>query len=118
VNAARLAALPVIRLDRLLRIKGVIMLVLAGVVTNGVVEGTAGEASDRGYGVVVLEDCCSAQTDEEHERSAELLTRLAGDVIGVDTFVGWLGQTVPRPVSDSGLEANKAVMRRFELPWV
>ncbi len=107
------SALAGTELDRLLRIKGVITLVLAGVVTNGVVEGTAREASDRGYGVVVLEDCCAAQTDEEHERSAELLSRLAGDVIGADTFVGWLGQTIPPPVRDSELETNKAVMRRL-----
>jgi len=42
-------------------------LVLAGVSTNAVVESAARYADDAGYSVVVLEDCCSASSDEMHD---------------------------------------------------
>jgi nicotinamidase-related amidase len=44
-------------------------LLLMGVATNFVVEGTAREAVDRGYNVVVVQDCCSAMNQEAHEMS-------------------------------------------------
>jgi nicotinamidase-related amidase/predicted ester cyclase len=107
------SALAGTELDRFLRIKGVTTIVLAGVVTNGVVEGTAREASDRGYRVIVLEDCCAAQTDEEHDHSTKLLSGLIGTVIGADEFIRWLEQTSPSRVNDAQLEENKSVMRLF-----
>ena len=42
-------------------------LLLTGVATNFVVEGTAREAVDRGYNVVIVEDCCTAMNQESHE---------------------------------------------------
>ena len=51
-------------LDRLLRVRDVSTLALAGGVTNFAVEGTARDASDRGYRVIVLEDCCETVSDE------------------------------------------------------
>ena len=42
-------------------------LVLGGVATNVVVESTARFADDAGFGVTVLEDCCSSVSDEMHE---------------------------------------------------
>ena len=59
-----MSALAATELDRLLRIKGISTLVLTGAATNWAVEGTAREASDLGYRVVVLRDCCAAMTDE------------------------------------------------------
>ena len=40
---------------------------LAGVATNFVVEGTAREACDRGYNVVVVGDCCASVSQEAHD---------------------------------------------------
>ena len=37
---------------------------IAGIVTNFAAEGTARDASDRGYRVIVLADCCESVTDE------------------------------------------------------
>ncbi|GIW07373.1 MAG: hypothetical protein KatS3mg060_2178 [Dehalococcoidia bacterium] len=73
-------------LDALLRLHRIETLVLAGFATNGVVESTAREAVDRGYGVVVLEDCCAAASDELHRNALRLLGAL-GDVVTSDTLV-------------------------------
>jgi nicotinamidase-related amidase len=48
---------------------GIDTLILTGVATNFVVEGTAREAVDRGYNVVIVEDCCCAMSPETHEMS-------------------------------------------------
>lgn len=66
-------------LDVLLRLRRVDALALAGFATNGVVESTAREAVDRGYGVITLEDCCAAATEETH-RSATRLLGVLGEV--------------------------------------
>ena len=54
-------------LAAILRTKGVRNLVLMGVATNFVVEGTSREASDMGYNVYVVADCCAAANKEAHE---------------------------------------------------
>ncbi len=78
-------------LDRLLRIKGITTLVLVGGATNGAVEGTARQAADMGYRVIVIEDCCFAMTDDEHEHSCKNILSWISAVIGVDEFVDSLG---------------------------
>ena len=50
-------------LDRLLRVRDLSTLALSGGITNFAVEGTARDASDRGYRVIVLEDCCESETE-------------------------------------------------------
>ena len=54
-------------LEKILHAGGVSTLLLTGVATNFVVEGTAREASDRGYNVVVVGDCCSSISQEAHQ---------------------------------------------------
>ncbi|MGF0313267.1 cysteine hydrolase family protein [Rhodococcus sp. IEGM1428] len=64
-------------LDETLRAKGITTTVFAGVATNFSVEGTARNASDLGYRVVVVDDACSAATPESHSASIESLGLLA-----------------------------------------
>ncbi len=78
-------------LDRLLTIRGIRTLVLTGAGTNGVVEGTAREASDRGYRVIVLKDCCGALTDEEHEFCCRTIFTWISTISNADEFIGSLG---------------------------
>jgi len=52
-------------------------LVLGGVSTNFVVEGTARDASDLGYEVIIAEDCCSAGNEEHHQAALGSLGMLA-----------------------------------------
>ena len=53
-------------LDQALRARGITHLVLTGVATDGVVEGTARDGADRGYAIVIPEDCCVGTTEEAH----------------------------------------------------
>lgn len=54
-------------LDAMLRLTGVRTLVLAGVSTNVALPGLALEAVNRGYDVVLAEDCTAGSSAEAHE---------------------------------------------------
>ena len=54
-------------LDRMLRVRGITTLVLTGIATSNVSEGTVRAASDRGYVPVVLEDCVADYNEEMHK---------------------------------------------------
>ena len=56
-------------LAHLLSASGITTLLLSGVVTNFVVEGTAREAVDRGYNVFIVGDCCASLSQEAHDAS-------------------------------------------------
>jgi len=56
-------------LPAILWASGIDTLLLTGVATNLAVEGTAREAVDRGYNVVIVQDCCCAMNAESHEMS-------------------------------------------------
>lgn len=61
-----------------LRTRGIQTLVLAGIATNFVVEGTAREGAALGFHVVVVEDACTSFNREMHEFSIEkILPRLS-----------------------------------------
>jgi nicotinamidase-related amidase len=72
-------------LNQILRGRGISILVLAGIATNFVVEGTARDAADNGYQVIVLKDCCASFTDEMHKFSLSLLPQLT-TLATVDEF--------------------------------
>lgn len=75
-------------LDAMLRLQRVRTLVLAGISTNVAIPGLALEAVNRGYDVVLAEDCTAGTTAEGHDYMVEnmlaMLTRItpAADVIG------------------------------------
>ena len=54
-------------LELILKNKRIGTVILVGVATNFVVEGTAREASDRGYRVLVVGDCCASVSREAHD---------------------------------------------------
>jgi len=76
-------------LDRLLHIHDLATLVIAGIVTNFAAEGTARDASDRGYRVIVLADCCESVTDEMHEFSITQILPAIGEVVNAADFIAW-----------------------------
>jgi nicotinamidase-related amidase len=51
-------------IDQILRNIGIQNLIVVGVVTNGCVEATVRDASDRSYDVIVVEDACATWTQE------------------------------------------------------
>jgi len=74
-------------LDTIFRLAGVDTLVLVGIATDVAVESTARAASDLGYRTIVVADACTADSDESHARSLDVLrkwfaeTPTAGDVL-------------------------------------
>jgi nicotinamidase-related amidase len=56
-------------LDQILHTSRIGTLLLAGVATNFVVEGTARQACDLGYDTIVVGDCCASVSQEAHDAS-------------------------------------------------
>ena len=60
-------------LDVILRANGIETLLLAGIVTSGVVLSTVRHAADADYRLVVVEDCCADRDPEVHRMLVEKL---------------------------------------------
>jgi len=67
-------------LEAVLRANAVERLVLSGVSTNFVVNSGVREGHDRDYEVVVLQDCCSAGSQAEHDRALESFAPLCKEI--------------------------------------
>ena len=80
VRKRSVSALNGTELPRYLTLKGIRTVVLIGVATNWAVEGTARDAADLGYRVVVLEDCCASFSDEMHKFSCSQILPVLGSV--------------------------------------
>ena len=90
IRKRSVSALAGTELDRLLRLRGIDLLVLTGFATTWVVEGTARDAVDRGYSVVVLGDCCATFTDEMHRFALDAILPQLGTVTSSEEFVSSL----------------------------
>ncbi|WP_315709987.1 cysteine hydrolase family protein [Brenneria uluponensis] len=64
-------------LEAVLRSKAIDRIVLAGVSSTWAVQSTARDAHDRDYSVVVVEDACAANSEEEHQESMKVLATIA-----------------------------------------
>lgn len=76
-------------LEQLLRGLDIRTVVLMGLVTHFVVEGTARHAADLGYRVVTLSDACSSAVLSSHEHALQILARI-GEVSTTADFVSAL----------------------------
>jgi nicotinamidase-related amidase len=74
-------------LDLQLRVAGIERIYCSGVSTQAVVQSTVRDAHDRDYEVVVLDDCCSSDSEEEHLRSITTLSGLAKIVDSAEAFL-------------------------------
>lgn len=72
------------RLDSFLKNMDIDTLLVAGVVTNFCVHSTAREASDYGFQVVIVEDCCAAWTPEIHTTTLKSFGLLYGFVLTLE----------------------------------
>ncbi|MFB6396593.1 cysteine hydrolase [Polymorphospora lycopeni] len=63
-------------LDTILRGRNVDTILFTGVATNLSVAGTAYEAINHGYRIVVVSDACTAATDEAHQASLDTMGQL------------------------------------------
>ena len=64
-------------LEAILGAHGVRRIYISGVSTSGAVLSAAKEGHDRDYEMVVLEDCCCALTEEQHQAVIEQMQRIA-----------------------------------------
>ena len=71
-------------LEKLLNASSISTLLLCGVATNFVVEGTAREAADRGYNVVVVGDCCSSMSQEAHDAALNTVLPFLATITTLD----------------------------------
>ena len=69
---------------------GIANLVLVGVTTGVCVHTTAREAADRGFAVLVLDDCCAEPDPENHHRAMALLRVEGGYIATVGTSESFL----------------------------
>ncbi len=60
-------------LDKILQNLGIENLVVVGVNTNQCVETTVRDAGDRGYNVVLVDDCCAGSSGAQHAFAMEIL---------------------------------------------
>ncbi|MCS7173857.1 MAG: cysteine hydrolase [Armatimonadetes bacterium] len=82
-------------LDLVLRGRGIQTVVLTGTVTNVCVETTARDACQREYYVVVVEDCCSALSEEDHRVALRNVDRYFGEVVSSEALRQAWGAVAP-----------------------
>ena len=81
-------------IELILRTYGVEDLLFTGVSTNMCVEGTLRDASDRGFGCVLVEDATGADSQQYHDATCVVLQRLYGHVMSTDDVLARLGSGV------------------------
>ena len=64
-------------LDIVLKKHQVTEILLAGVATDLAVQSAARDAHDRDYAVTIVADCCAAASEEDHETSLKVLSKIA-----------------------------------------
>lgn len=79
-------------LERTLRGMGIDTILIAGTKTNVCCESTARDAMMLDFKVIVIEDCCAALSDNEHQGALENIIQQFGDVMTADEVVVRLRQ--------------------------
>lgn len=74
-------------LDLILRRLGIRTVILTGTTTPNCVRTTAYDANALDYNVVVLEDCCSSQTEEIQRVNIEDMSRMGAVILNSEEFI-------------------------------
>ncbi len=77
-------------IELILRTYGVEDLLFTGVSTNMCVEATMRDAADRGFGCVLVDDACGADSEAYHEAACLVLRRLYGHIMSTETVLSRL----------------------------
>lgn len=73
-------------LDQVLRDHGVTEIALTGVATSFVVTATTWVAIDKGYGCIIIEDCCISASEEMHQTAMNAIAPVT-DICSADEFI-------------------------------
>jgi nicotinamidase-related amidase len=66
--------------------------VCVGIFTDQCVSSTVRSLADESFGVIVLEDCCAAGSDELHRKELEIINNIYCHVMGSEDFVALVEQ--------------------------
>jgi biuret amidohydrolase len=102
-------------LDAILRARGIETLLVTGVTTEVCVQSTVREASDRGYRVIVLGDCCASYFPAFHEAALAMVAAqggIFGEVATSRDVIRALGERGDGPFP---LFVNGTLMRGLKL---
>jgi nicotinamidase-related amidase len=88
VRKTRVGAFSTTDLDRQLKERGIVTLVLAGISTSGVVLSTVRDAADRDYQLFVLADACADRSADVHDFLIEQIVPHQAHVIRVADLDG------------------------------
>jgi nicotinamidase-related amidase len=83
-------------IDNILRSMGIQYLVITGTSTNMCVETTARDAADRGYSVVLVDDCCNADNPEYHAATLVSFSRMFGQVQTMERVINSLSSVLKK----------------------
>lgn len=72
---------------------GIRNVICCGIFTDQCVSSTVRSLADESYGVIVLEDCCAAATDELHERELEIINMIYCHVMSRAELVQVMART-------------------------
>lgn len=84
------------RLDSFLRNMEIETVLVSGVVTNFCVHSTAREASDYGFQVVIVDDCCAAWSQNIHETTLKSFGLMYGFVSTYDKLIKRISRTMKK----------------------
>lgn len=97
-------------LDLILRRLQIRTVILAGTTTPNCIRTTCYDANALEYNVVILEDCCSSQTEEIQRVNIEDMERMGAIIMNSDDFSSFNENTVPdtnQKIYDEILESIK-----------
>jgi len=87
VTKRRVSAFAGSDLDIVLRAKGITTLVLAGVITSGVILSTTRAAADLDYRLFVLRDCCYDPDNTVHEMLMDSVLATQATIVDIETWL-------------------------------
>jgi nicotinamidase-related amidase len=91
VDKTRISAFYASTLAGLLEAQDLTHLIMTGIATDGVIDGTARDAADRGYHVTIPSDCCASTSEKAHNTILHGVLALIAKVCDSSELIAALG---------------------------